>query len=194
MKSTGEVMGIAPGLGSALARALVATGATGAGLPTSGTVFVSVANRDKRSIVLPASRLAEWGFRLLATRGTAAVLSRAGIAVEAVRKVSEGRPNVVDLIRAGDIDLVVNTPFGRGPRTDGSEIRTAAAAARVPCVTTLPGLFAALRGIEAILTGGAEPRPLQEHHRAAARAVPEQLTLPVGDQPAAAGRTRGATG
>src|SRR5213078_2038527 len=111
-----------------------------------------------------AKRLAELGFRLMATSGTAAVLQRAGLPVNRVPKVSEGRPNVVDLIRAGKVDLVINTPFGRGPRTDGYEIRTAAAAARVPCITTLPGANAAVQGIEALRGAGALPRSLQELH------------------------------
>jgi carbamoyl-phosphate synthase large subunit len=112
------------GRGMALAKAMVAAGHA---LPTSGSVFVSVANRDKRAIVFPARRLADLGFRLLATSGTAGVLERAGIAVERVAKVSEGEDNVVGLIRAGAVDLVINTPFGRAPRSDGSFIRTAAA-------------------------------------------------------------------
>ncbi|HEX9122458.1 MAG TPA: carbamoyl-phosphate synthase large subunit [Actinomycetota bacterium] len=161
MRSTGEVMGIDADSGSALAKALVAAGAT---LPAAGTVFVSVANRDKRAIALPARRLSEMGFRLLATRGTAGVLRRAGIPVTAVDKVSEGTPNVADLIRGGKIDLVINTPFGRGPRTDGYHIRTAAAQAGIPCITTLPGVMAALRGIEALRTAPEEPVSIQEYH------------------------------
>ncbi len=147
MRSTGEVMGIDADPGLALAKALVAAGAS---LPTAGTVFISVANRDKRAIVLPVKRLAELGFRLLATGGTAGVLERARIPVTRVSKVSEGGPSVVDLIRRGEVDLVVNTPFGRGPRTDGYYIRTAAAQAGIPCITTIPGVLAALRGIEAL--------------------------------------------
>ncbi|HYF12174.1 MAG TPA: carbamoyl phosphate synthase large subunit, partial [Actinomycetota bacterium] len=156
----------------------------------SGTVFVSVANRDKRAILLPARRLAETGFRLLATKGTAGLLERAGIAVTRVAKVSEGGRSVVDLIRDGEVDLVINTPFGRGARTDGYFIRTAAAQAGIPCVTTLPGVMAALRGIEALLGEPSEPRSLQEHHALAAAPSPvqERLTLaasvgPVGERP-----------
>ena len=134
MKSTGEVMGIDADPGMALAKAMIAAGHA---LPAAGSVFVSVANRDKRAIVFPARRLADLGFRLLATSGTAGVLERAGIAVERVAKVSEGADNVVELIRTGAVDLVINTPFGRAPRSDGSFIRTAAAAAGVPCITTL---------------------------------------------------------
>ncbi|HEY3209908.1 MAG TPA: carbamoyl-phosphate synthase large subunit, partial [Actinomycetota bacterium] len=163
MRSTGEVMGIASELGVALAKAQEATGAA---LPTSGTVFVSAANRDKRSILLPTRRLAELGFTILATRGTAAVLARSGVPVSTVLKRSEGCPNATDLIAAGQVDLVINTPFGRGPRTDGYFIRTAAAARGVPCITTIPGILAAVQGIEALRHGRALPRPLQEYHAA----------------------------
>jgi carbamoyl-phosphate synthase large subunit len=172
MKSTGEVMGIADRLGPAMAKALTSTGA---GLPVAGTAFVSVANRDKRAIVFPAGRLAELGFTLFATRGTAAVLHRGGVRVTPVRKRSEGGPNVVDLIRAGRIDIVINTPFGRGPRTDGSEIRMAAAAAGIPCVTTLPGALAAIQGIEALRRAMPAPRSLQDYQAPAP--PPEQLRL-----------------
>jgi carbamoyl-phosphate synthase large subunit len=173
MKSTGEVMGVDADSGMALAKAMVAAGHA---LPMHGTVFVSVANRDKRAIVFPAKRLADMGFRLLATGGTAGVLQRAGIPVERVAKVSEGPDNVAELIRAGRIDLVINTPFGRAPRTDGSFIRTASAAAGVPCITTLPGVFAAVRGIEALAGEPTEPRSVQEHH-ADARREPRQARL-----------------
>jgi carbamoyl-phosphate synthase large subunit len=176
MRSTGEVMGIDADPGRALAKALVASGAS---LPLEGTVFLSVANRDKRAILYPAKRLADLGFRLLATRGTAAVLERAGIAVARVAKVSEGDRSVVDLIREGRVDMVVNTPFGREPRTDGWRIRTAAAQAGIPCVTTVQGVVAALRGIESLRAERGEPRSLQELHAfaAAGRAVQERLGL-----------------
>ena len=177
MRSTGEVMGIDADPGAALAKAMVAAGHA---LPTTGTVFVSVANRDKRAIVFPAKRLADLGFGLLATSGTAGVLRRAGVPVEPVPKVSEstdgGPDDVVELIRAGRVDLVINTPFGRGPRTDGYHIRTAAAAAGVPCITTLPGAFAAVRGIEALRAGATGPLSIQEHH-ADARSGPIQERL-----------------
>jgi carbamoyl-phosphate synthase large subunit len=162
MRSTGEVMGIAGDLGVALAKAQAGTGAA---LPEKGRVFVSVANRDKRAIVFPVKRLADLGFEVVATRGTAALLARSGIEVSCVAKVSEGHPNAADLIAAGRVDLVVNTPFGREPRSDGSAIRTAAAAAGIPCVTTLPGVYAAVQGIEALRRDGGQPRSLQEYHR-----------------------------
>jgi carbamoyl-phosphate synthase large subunit len=174
MKSTGEVMGIASSFGTALAKALAGTRSA---LPMQGTVFISVANRDKRAVVFPAKRLADLGFRLLATRGTAAVLSRAGIEVTPVLKMSEGRPNVVDLIHEGTVDLVINTPFGRGPRTDGYEIRTATATAGVPCITTLQGALAAVQGIEALRNHSAPPRSLQEYQAEAARVQGLQLRL-----------------
>jgi carbamoyl-phosphate synthase large subunit len=171
MRSTGEVMGIDPNLGVALAKAQAATGAP---LPARGTVFVSVANRDKRAIVFPVKRLADLGFGILATRGTAALLQRAGVHVTAVSKVSEGVPNAVELILAGQVDLVINTPFGRETRSDGYFIRTAAARAGVPCITTLPGAFAAIQGVEAVaegpIEGGSEPRSLQEYHAGVVRA------------------------
>ena len=173
MRSTGEVMGIDAEPGMALAKAMVAAGHA---LPLAGTVFVSVANRDKRAIAFPAKRLADMGFRLVATGGTAGVLQRAGISVERVAKVSESPDNVAELIRAGRVDLVINTPFGRAPRSDGSLIRTAAASVGVPCVTTLPGVLAAVRGIEALRSEPTEPRTIQEHHEAA-RSAPVQSRL-----------------
>ena len=176
MRSTGEVMGVDADPGRALAKAFVAAGLR---MPTSGTVFISVANRDKRAVVLPALRLAELGFDLLATNGTAAVLERAGIAVRRVRKVSEGGPSVVDMIREGEVALIVNTPFGRGARTDGYFIRTAAATAGIPCVTTLPGAIALIRGLEALRRDGAEPRSLQELHALAGATRPVQGRLVV---------------
>jgi carbamoyl-phosphate synthase large subunit len=162
MRATGEVMGISRSLGAALASAQEATGAA---LPHEGAVFVSVANRDKRAVVLPARRLWQLGFRLLATRGTAAVLSRAGLPVEVVAKRSEGSPDATDLIAQGRVGLVINTPFGRAPRTDGYFIRTAAARHGVPCITTMPGLLAAVQGIEARSEGREPPMALQDYHR-----------------------------
>ena len=138
MKSTGEVMGIdaRPGHGAREGARLDGRRAA----RRAGRCSCRVANRDKRAIVFPAKRLADLGFRLVATGGTAGVLrARRASRSSAVAKVSEGPHNVVDLIRGGTVDLVINTPFGRGPRTDGYFIRTAAAAAGVPCITTLPG-------------------------------------------------------
>jgi carbamoyl-phosphate synthase large subunit len=161
MRSTGEVLGLDASFGAAFAKSQEA--AYGA-LPTKGVAFLSVRNADKRAIVLPAKRLADLGFTLVATTGTASVLARNGVTAEVVRKVHEGPDNVVDRIRAGEIDVVVNTPQGSGPRTDGYDIRTAAVAADIPCVTTLSGLTAMVQGIEARLAGELEVRPLQEWH------------------------------
>ncbi|MEX0791007.1 MAG: carbamoyl-phosphate synthase large subunit, partial [Actinomycetota bacterium] len=150
MRSTGEVMGIDYDLGAAFAKA---QSGAGSGLPDKGSVFLSVADRDKRAVVFAAKRLAELGFELLATEGTSRLLGRAGIACTQVRKHSEGSPNVVDRIMANEVDLVINTPFGKGARSDGYFIRTAAAARGVPCITTLAGLQAAVQGIESLREG-----------------------------------------
>jgi carbamoyl-phosphate synthase large subunit len=161
MRSTGEVLGLDRSFGAAYAKSQES--AYGA-LPTKGTAFLSVRNADKRAIVLPAKRLADLGFKLVASVGTASVLRRNGVPVEVVHKVHEGSPNVVDLIRDGEIDVVVNTPQGSGPRSDGYEIRTAAVASDIPCVTTLSGLAAMVQGIEARLSGELSVRSLQGYH------------------------------
>ncbi|RBY93792.1 carbamoyl phosphate synthase large subunit [Blastococcus sp. TF02-8] len=167
MKSTGEVMGLDSEFGRAFAKSQAAAYGS---LPTEGTVFVSLANRDKRSAVFPIKRLADLGFTLLATVGTAQVLRRHGVAAEVVGKFSEGPGNVVERIQAGDVDLVFNTPFGApgnsGPRLDGYEIRTAAVAAGIPCITTVQGMAAAVQGIESLRQGGIGVRSLQEVHAA----------------------------
>ncbi len=166
MRSTGEVMGIDDSFGVAFAKSQQA--AFSGGLPTQGSAFVSLANRDKRAAVFPIKRLADLGFRLFATQGTAEVLRRNGVQVEVLRKQHEGRgvdgePTTVDAIMAGEIDLIVNTPYGVGPRLDGYEIRTAAVTKGIPCVTTVQGLSAAVQGIDALVSGEAGVRSLQEH-------------------------------
>ncbi|OBG21672.1 carbamoyl phosphate synthase large subunit [Mycolicibacterium celeriflavum] len=170
MKSTGEVMGIDHDFGSAFAKSQ--TAAYGS-LPAQGTIFVSVANRDKRSLVFPVKRLADLGFRVLATEGTAEMLRRNGIPCEEVRKhfqePSAGRPaaSAVDLIKSGEVDMVINTPYGNsGPRIDGYEIRSAAVANSIPCVTTVQGASAAVQGIEAGIRGDIGVMSLQELHSA----------------------------
>ncbi|MGB0436027.1 MAG: carbamoyl-phosphate synthase large subunit [Mycobacterium sp.] len=168
MKSTGEVMGIDRDFGSAFAKSQ--TAAYGS-LPTQGTVFVSVANRDKRSLVFPVKRLADLGFRVLATGGTAEMLRRNGIPCGEVRKHFEqpsgADPSLsaVDAIRAGEIDMVINTPYGNsGPRIDGYEIRSAAVSMNIPCVTTVQGASAAVQGIEAGIRDDIGVMSLQELH------------------------------
>ncbi len=166
MKSTGEVMGIDALFGTAYAKSQLA--AYAGGLPTKGRAFVSVANRDKRSMVFPVKRLADLGFEILATEGTAEVLRRSGVVATVVRKHFEpddGTFDAVQEITAGRIDIVVNTPYGVGARVDGYEIRTASVRRGVPCITTVQGLAAAVQGIEALLAGEVGVRPLQEYGR-----------------------------
>jgi len=170
MRSTGEVMGFDVDFPTAFAKSQAA--AFG-GLPTSGRVFISVADRDKRSIVFPVKRLVELGFEILATEGTSAVLRRSGIVARIVRKHSAGRgpdgePTVVDLISSGEIDMVVNTPSGQGTRADGYEIRAATTAADKAIVTTVQQLGAAVQAIEARQAGPFTVTSLQEHDAAAA--------------------------
>ncbi|MEH6792684.1 MAG: carbamoyl-phosphate synthase large subunit [Rhodococcus sp. (in: high G+C Gram-positive bacteria)] len=177
MKSTGEVMGIDFDFGTAFAKSQ--TAAYGS-LPTGGAVFVSVANKDKRSLIFPVKRLADLGFTILATEGTADVLRRNGITCEQVYKqsgedVPEGERTIVDRILAGDIAMVINTPYGNsGPRVDGYEIRSAAVAQNIPCITTVQGASAAVQGIEAGIAGGIGVRSLQDLHAG----LKEGLVLP----------------
>ncbi|MEV0398969.1 carbamoyl-phosphate synthase large subunit [Actinoallomurus sp. NPDC050550] len=169
MRSTGEVMGIDAVFGTAYAKSQIAVYAS---LPTKGRAFVSVANRDKRAMIFPVKRLADLGFEILATEGTAEVLRRNGVRAKIVRKHSagpgpDGEPTIVRRILDGEVDLIVNTPFGSpgqsGPRLDGYEIRTAAVLRGVPCLTTVQALGAAVQGIEAIAAGVVGVRSLQEH-------------------------------
>jgi carbamoyl-phosphate synthase large subunit len=169
MRSTGEVMGIDELFGTAYAKSQAAAYGS---LPVKGRAFVSVAGKDKRSMIFPVKRLADLGFEILATRGTGEVLRRNGVRATIVRKHSEGpgpggEPTIVDRILDGQVDLVVNTPFGSpgqsGPRLDGYEIRTAAVRRGIPCLTTVQGLGAAVQGIEAITRGEVGVRSLQEH-------------------------------
>ncbi|MGH2811667.1 MAG: carbamoyl-phosphate synthase large subunit, partial [Actinomycetota bacterium] len=160
MKSTGEVMGIDSELGAAFAKSQAGGGWP---LPVKGTVFISVADKDKRAIVFLAKTLADFGFEILATEGTGQTLARAGVPVVTVRKRSEGSPNIVDQILAGEVDLVINTPFGKGPRSDGYYIRTAAVSRDIPCITTLSGVQAAVQGIESMRRSGLQVRSIQEY-------------------------------
>ncbi|MDO8107774.1 carbamoyl-phosphate synthase large subunit [Isoptericola sp. b441] len=166
MRSTGEVMGLDVDFPTAFAKSQAA--AFG-GLPDGGRVFISVADRDKRAITFPVKRLAELGFEILATEGTAAVLRRNGITSTVVRKHSAGRgpggePTIVDLVVAGEVDMVVNTPSGQGARADGYEIRTAAVSADKAIVTTVQQLAAAVQAIESRRAGPFSVRSLQDHH------------------------------
>jgi carbamoyl-phosphate synthase large subunit len=164
MRSTGEVMGMDVDFPTAFAKSQAA--AFG-GLPTGGTAFISVADRDKRAITFPIKRLTEMGFSILATEGTAAVLHRNGIPSTVVRKASEGHrdggPTIVDLITNGEVDMVVNTPSGQGARADGYEIRTASVAADKPIITTVQQLSAAVQAIETLQAGPFSVRSLQDY-------------------------------
>ena len=168
MRSTGEVMGLDLSFGTAYAKTQSAGGFP---VPSEGTVFVSIANRDKRHAIWPIKRLADLGFRILATSGTASVLRRNGVAVQEVRKLSQrvegdNTPSIVDLIKNGGIDLIFNTPQGASadtnPRKDGYLIRAASILADVPCITTVPTMAAIVQSIESKRAGHLEVRSLQD--------------------------------
>jgi carbamoyl-phosphate synthase large subunit len=161
MKSTGEVMGVADNFGEAFAKAQLAAGQV---LPSTGTVFISVKDRDKAIVAPVAQRFADLGFKLVATNGTANVIEAAGLAVDRVYKVKEGRPNVVDFIKGGKIQLIINTPYGVDPFFDDKAIRRAAVTSRIPTITTLAAARAAAEGIAAIQRGEINVRALQQLH------------------------------
>lgn len=154
-------MGIDTSFGKAFAKAEIAAGQ---GLPLEGSVFISVNNRDKRSIIFIAKSLDDMGFEIFATEGTGEVLNRAGVEVRQLLKIHEGRPNVIDLIKKGKINLIINTPWGKGPRTDGYYIRTAASFYGVPCITTISAAQAAIQGIEAMKFEETQVKAIQEYH------------------------------
>jgi carbamoyl-phosphate synthase large subunit len=160
MKSTGEVMGIDNDFGMAFSKSQMAANSS---LPLKGTVFVSVKNKDKRSVIFIAKRLSDMGFKLVATQGTAQALASNGIEVSVVRKVNEGRPNVVDLIKDGQVQLIMNTPAGKGPRSDDFQIRRTAVVYNVPCITTLSACAAAANGIEAMKKREIHVKSLQSY-------------------------------
>ncbi|MFQ5899128.1 MAG: carbamoyl-phosphate synthase large subunit, partial [Candidatus Methylomirabilia bacterium] len=165
MKSTGEVMGLDRDFRKAYLKSQLATGSS---LPTAGKVFISVKNRDKRAAIYAAKRLSEMGFALVATQGTAKVLARHGMAPEVINKVAEGwRPNIVDLMKRGEIALVFNTPEDGRARKDSYLIRRTAAIQNIPYYTTMDGAQAAIGGIEALLKGELVVRCLQETHATA---------------------------
>jgi carbamoyl-phosphate synthase large subunit len=162
MRSTGEVMGHASHFGHAFAKAQLAAGDT---LPQSGTVFLSVNDFDKSAAVKLARDLERLGFAILATSGTADFCTRVGIRAERINKVSEGSPHIVDLIREGRINLIINTPLGAGAHDDGLKLRTAAIHYGVPLITTLSAAQAAVNGIRALSEKALTVRGLQEHYR-----------------------------
>ncbi|MGZ5308557.1 MAG: carbamoyl-phosphate synthase large subunit [Solirubrobacterales bacterium] len=162
MKSTGEVMGIARDFPTAFGKAQAAAGVA---LPSKGTIFISVTDTDKPAATQIAARFHDLGFKIIATGGTTQAISGMGVPVRRINKIPEGSPNVVDCIRSGEVDLVINTPTGSGARADGYEIRSAAVKHGVPCVTTMTGASAAARAIFAQIEAEPEVRSLQELHQ-----------------------------
>jgi carbamoyl-phosphate synthase large subunit len=170
MKSTGEVMGGSDNFGVAFIKAMQGAGQ---GLPESGAVFISVNDNDKPAVLPVARDLAQLGFRLSASRGTAVFLQANGLDVDVLYKVNEGRPNVADQIVNRKIDLVINTPLGRDSFFDDKAVRRAATNAGVPCITTLTGAAAAVQGIRALKTRGLSVRSLQDYYAGVQTAVRE---------------------
>ena len=147
MKSTGEVMGVSDRFSIAFAKSQLAAGTV---LPTSGKIFLSVPNRQKEHVAALGRRLEQMGFELLATRGTADCLEAAGIRVQRLKKLQQGHPNVLDYMVNGDLRLVINTPSGKGARTDEGRIRAAAVSHGIPCITTIQAADAAVLAMEAL--------------------------------------------
>jgi carbamoyl-phosphate synthase large subunit len=171
MRSTGEVMGVGRDFPTAFAKAQAAAGAR---LPDAGTVFITVSDRDKPAALGIAAQLHDLGLRIVATRGTAQAIARMGVPVHTLNKIGEGSPHVVDEIERGAVDLVINTPVGTGARADGYEIRRAAIARGIPCITTLSGGMAAARAIAAARAGRVAPvLSLQELHGSRPQAAEE---------------------
>ncbi|MDP2968482.1 MAG: carbamoyl phosphate synthase large subunit, partial [Deltaproteobacteria bacterium] len=166
MKSTGEVMGIDTDFGVAFAKSQISAGTS---IPLKGRVFISVMNKDKRSIVFVAKKLVDLGFELVATKGTAKVLANNGIQVQTVFKVGEGRPDIVDRMKNGEIQLVINTPSGKKPKVDEVAIRSQAVAHNIPIITTLSGAEAVVNGIESLLKKGITVNSIQEYHQSILR-------------------------
>jgi carbamoyl-phosphate synthase large subunit len=163
MKSTGEVMGIADDLGLAYAKSQMAAQPP---LPSGGNVFVSVKDSDKPETVRLAAELIRLGFKLYATSGTAQALSSAQVPVKRLFKLAEGRPHALDMLKNGEIDLIINTPSGKVPRKDEIQIRSLAVAQRIPILTTTSGVEASIRAIKAIQAKGISVTPLQKYHAA----------------------------
>jgi len=161
MKSTGEVLGMAPSFGLAYYKAQEATGMK---LPTSGTVFISVCDDDKKHIIEPAKKLSKLGFKIDATKGTKEILEKNGIASELAVKMHEGRPNIADDIANKQVNLIINTPVGRESKHDDSYIRKAAIKYKIPYITTIAAAKAAVEGISDIKSGGIEIKALQDYH------------------------------
>ena len=166
MRSTGEVMGVDMNFGLAFGKSQMAASGQ---LPTSGTVFISVCDADKKRVIEVGRKLAEMGFNIVATGGTSRALFEAGVEVRFIPKLSEGRPNIADRITNAQVDLLINTPTSRGPATDEGKIRAMATLHKVPIITTMTGAEAAVRAIAELQNGEKNPaeewtvRPLQEY-------------------------------
>ena len=162
MKSTGEVMGIDTNFGAAFWKAQLGAGQN---LPFDGNVFLSVKNQDKRNVAFIAKKLSDLGFKIYATRGTAKILANSGIDTTLVNKVSEGRPHVVDMIKNGEIHLIINTPSGRKPKNDEVSIRAGAVQYKIPYTTTISGAQAVVNAIETMKKGDLRVKPLQDYYK-----------------------------
>jgi len=162
MKSTGEVMGTDDSFGKAYVKAQISAGSI---LPKAGVAFISVNQHDKKFIAKIAADLVSMGFSVIATRGTAQVLRNAGVPVETVYKVNEGRPHISDYVKSGKVDLLINTPLGKESFFDERSIRRAAVHYRIPCITTISGAIAAVAGIRALQRETLDVRSLQEYHQ-----------------------------
>jgi carbamoyl-phosphate synthase large subunit len=168
MRSTGEVMGIDKNFAVAFAKSQIAAGGP---LPTTGTVFISVNDRDKKAILQPARVLAQCGFRIVATDGTYELLKKQDIPCERINKLSEGRPNIRDLIKNNQVQLIINTPTKKGPQTDEGKIRAMAVLSRVCMLTTVTAANAAAKAIPALQAEKWAVRPLQEFHSGSAKSA-----------------------
>jgi carbamoyl-phosphate synthase large subunit len=162
MRSTGEVMGIDADFGVAFMKSQIAAGQN---LPLKGKIFVSVNNRDKRNIVYVVKKLADLGFKIVATSGTGSVLKKSGVDCTIVKKLSEAKPNVLDLVNKGEISLLINTPGDKKTKTDETKIRSAAVAHNIPLITTISGAQATVNGIEAAKKKGFGVKALQDYHK-----------------------------
>jgi carbamoyl-phosphate synthase large subunit len=161
MRSTGEVMGLDADLGIAYAKSQMAANAP---LPMSGRVFISVSDMHKKEATEVAKQFSDLGFELVSTSGTATVLEKAGLKVQKIFKLAEGRPNAVDLLKNREIQLVINTPSGQTPRADEVKIRTTAVYTGTPIMTTISGAEAAALGIAALKKNGYSVKTIQEYH------------------------------
>jgi len=162
MKSTGEVMGIDPDFGVAYMKAQISAGQK---LPLEGKIFISVNDRDKRGIVDVAKRVSSLGYQIVSTSGTAEVLRKNGLEVEDVAKLGEGRPDVLDLIKNGEVKFIINTPGDKKTKVDETKIRSGAIMHMVPIITTLSGARATINGLEAVKKKGFKVKALQDYHK-----------------------------